>query len=350
MNRVMTLALTALLTIWSSVFAVEIETVEPDTGTLGTTLTITGTDFGAKKPKVVLTQVVSGKTVKISPKITGFSNTELTVVIGSAKVTGSYDLTITVKGQEPAVLEDAFAVMAPEVDEVDPASGSPEREVTILGAYFDLKPQVVIGGQKAKVIGRTEEELTVLVPKKLANGFYDVTVKTKVGTATLPSGFKVTGSTVGIPKNKVLTWKVNGKSFAVKNQAALNGAYEPVTNILVFMGAITTASIGSKFYTLNVAAILDLDTDGPWQVGSSNPLHGSLIAFTEAKLVFPPADPGTKAWNTEDSGNWSIVVSDWSPPRISGTFSGTLVNPNPPFDTIQITDGIFSLDLAYTGD
>jgi hypothetical protein len=85
-------------------------------------------------------------------------------------------------------------------------------------------------------------------------------------------------------------------------------------------------------------------------VGSSNPLHGSLISLTEAKLVIPPADPEAKIWTSEDSNNWSIVVSDWSAPRISGTFSGTLVNPNPPYDTIQVTDGIFSLDLAYSGE
>ena len=74
-----------------------VDAINPNGGTLGTIVNITGTNFGDKKPKVFLTQKGSNK--KTALKVTEFSATAITAEVKTAKAAGDYTLNVQPKGK-----------------------------------------------------------------------------------------------------------------------------------------------------------------------------------------------------------------------------------------------------------
>jgi PKD repeat protein len=178
-----------------SVFA-----IEPLQGTIGTEVDISNLRLGEKKPKVLI-----GET---KCKVLTFTSTSVSGLIEKVKSTmgpGTYDVTIIQKGKdaEPIVLPNAFSIMAPEIDTIEPDIGEADQEVTITGQFFGTRKVKVymddgIKKKKCKVTFLTmdsttgESELRILVPKKgLLAGPCDVTVTNKVGEDTRVGGFTI---------------------------------------------------------------------------------------------------------------------------------------------------------------
>jgi len=175
--------------------------IDPSQGTIGTEITITGENLGLKKGKV---------TVGTSKcKVLEWTDTSISGLIKKVPSTmgpDTYDVTVTPKGKglAPIVLEDAFSIMAPSIDNINPDSGSPKEQVTIRGSFFGTKKVKVYMDdgirkkpKRCKVTSLTmdsetgESELKVLVPKGLNPGLCDVTVVNKVGSDTVDDVFTV---------------------------------------------------------------------------------------------------------------------------------------------------------------
>lgn len=179
--------------------------IDPTQGTIGTEVDITNlSDLGTKSPKVLIGESKC--------KVLTFTSSSVSCLLKKIKSTnppGTYDVTIQrkgkrFKGQPPTVLANGFAIMAPSITDINPASGSPKDQVTITGSFFGTKKVKAfmadgIGGKskKGKTISITmdantgESALVILVPKKLAPGLYDVIVTNKVGEDTLVGGFTI---------------------------------------------------------------------------------------------------------------------------------------------------------------
>jgi hypothetical protein len=162
-------------------------------GTIGTQITITGSDFGTRKGKVL----IGGK----AAKITNWSDTVITGVIKKALSPGVYDVVLQPKEPkdvDPITLPDAFTIMAPDIISVVPNSGGEGAVITISGNYFGSKKgKVYVEDQKCKVTSWTmddpvngESTIVFVVHKKISAGAHSLIVENKVGKS-LPVGFTV---------------------------------------------------------------------------------------------------------------------------------------------------------------
>ena len=99
-------------------------------GTVGTQISITGSDFGTKKGKVT----VGGKQCKASQ----WANDSITCEIKKSLPPGPYDVVVQPKepkDAQPIIYAEAFTMMAPEILLVDPGS-APTRQISVSGIYF----------------------------------------------------------------------------------------------------------------------------------------------------------------------------------------------------------------------
>jgi hypothetical protein len=102
-------------------------------GTIGTQITIAGSDFGTKKGKAT----VGGKSCKISQ----WANESITCEIKTALPPGTYDVVVQPKepkDAQPITYAGAFTMMAPEIILVDPGS-APTKKINVSGIYFGTK-------------------------------------------------------------------------------------------------------------------------------------------------------------------------------------------------------------------
>jgi len=161
--------------------AYEFLPVYPAKGTTGTEMTITGSDadFGTKKGKVL----IGNATLTILQ----WTPNSIQCKLAKAIPPGPYNVTIrpATKGVSPIVLENAFTVRAPEIDSVEPNTGSTRDEITINGFFFGTKKgKITIGGKSCKVLSWTmdpttgESEIKFMVPKGLSPGGNELKVTT----------------------------------------------------------------------------------------------------------------------------------------------------------------------------
>ena len=102
-------------------------------GTIGTQITIAGSDFGTKKGKAT----VGGKSCKVSQ----WANESITCEIKTALPPGTYDVVVQPKepkDAQPITYAGAFTMMAPEIVSVDPGS-APTKKINVSGIYFGTK-------------------------------------------------------------------------------------------------------------------------------------------------------------------------------------------------------------------
>jgi hypothetical protein len=157
--------------------------ISPNEGTIGTEITITGSGFGAKKGSILL----GDKALTVRE----WTDDSIQCLLSKALLPDAYDVTIRprTKGSAPVMIEDGFTVKAPEINSVDPASGSAGDQITIHGFFFGAKKgKVTLGGKRCKVLGWTmdsetgESEIQFVVPKGLDSGTKELQVSNGVGS------------------------------------------------------------------------------------------------------------------------------------------------------------------------
>lgn len=176
----------------------------PKEGTIGTQITIIGTDFGTKKGTVK----VGGKTCKVSEWATDSITCRIKTALAASR---HYDVVVKPKeprGAQPIVYEDAFTMMLPVITSVEPNYGSTAEEIEISGKYFGSKKGKVYfeyelnGRLKKKTCKVTEwsmydpvngsSRIRFVVPKVTRSfpaGVYLLKAQNKVGKVTASTNF-----------------------------------------------------------------------------------------------------------------------------------------------------------------
>ena len=171
--------------------------VDPDGGTIGSNLTITGSGFGGKKGKVTIGQVAL--------KVTDWKSDTIHATLGKVMSPGTkYNVVVTPKepkGVEPITEPEAFTMKGPEITSVAPPGGTSgsSSPIVIKGKFFGNKKGKVtierLGAVKScKGVSWTmnltpgeEDEIQFTVPKGLSEGEdYALKVINKAGFTTWP--------------------------------------------------------------------------------------------------------------------------------------------------------------------
>ena len=191
------------------------------TGSLGTTLTIDGSGFGASKGSVLIGNLIgnadtlvasladtaSVATAKpIKTKITSWGDTSISLILSKAIPAGIYDIMINpkVKPPDPIFMTGAFTVTNPVIDTVEPLfDNNIGDEITISGSFFGTKKgkvyleDLATGKKKScKVTSWSMNPtsgvstITFFVPK-LPVGEYPLYVTNKIGTTQYGSNFVI---------------------------------------------------------------------------------------------------------------------------------------------------------------
>jgi hypothetical protein len=157
--------------------------VTPEEGTLGTEIIIAGSGFGTKKGKVFIATT--------SLKILDWSDGWIRCLLSKALPPDTYDVTIRpqIKGASPITIPNGFTAKTPEIESVDPTSGSAGGNVTIHGSFFGTKKgKVTLGGKTCKVLSWTmeptsgESEIEFVVPKRLTPGVNELKIINGMGS------------------------------------------------------------------------------------------------------------------------------------------------------------------------
>jgi len=166
-------------------------TVMPSRGTIGTTLEITGSGFGATKGKVT----IGNSSVTMTTKVLQWTDETILVSLSKFLPTGTtYDVTVipkVPKGTLPIVQANAFEFRAPQIVWMSSDHGTLGDVITLRGWYFGTKKgKVYIGTKSSKVLSWTMDpvtnygEIVFVVPKGPLPGDYELRVVNKVGTGT----------------------------------------------------------------------------------------------------------------------------------------------------------------------
>lgn len=176
----------------------EIYSIDPSEGTTLDEVTVEGKFFGTKKGKVSLECEGKGTIVRKTCKVLTWMMHSTTgdsevVFVVPKMVPSECDLILDAYGAIPEVVEeDAFSVMAPEIEEVKPNPAEVGEWITIKGNYFGrTKGKVYLSypwqGRLVKkncFVDRWSDDEILFVVPKLPPDNYDLIVTNSVGSVT----------------------------------------------------------------------------------------------------------------------------------------------------------------------
>ena len=182
-----------------------ISLLDPDSGPEGTSVEITGTNFGASQGTSTVTFNGTGATP------TNWSDTSITVAVPMGATTG--EVVVTVDGTASSGV--SFTV-APAISSLSPDAGPEGATVEITGTSFGAMQgtsTVTFNGTGATPTGWSDTSITVTVPAGATTGSVVVTVG---GTPSDGASFTVTpaiGSLSPIAGPEGTTVEITGTSF-----------------------------------------------------------------------------------------------------------------------------------------
>lgn len=249
---------------------------DPTSGAVGTTVTITGTNFSTERNGNFVVFNGSSGTVINSATATSIVTT-VPVKANTGPVTLTIDVNTTITGPEFTVTRPVLTI-----DSFNPTVGVEGTEVTIIGANFNLDPaknNVKFNGIDATVVSATETQINTIVPVGATTGIVSVVVldQTAEGpTFTVEGIFTATPNTGIVGTQVVLT----GEGFSTI----------PTENILAFNGI--PAVVNSATTTTITTTVPTGATSGPITL-SINGLN-----FQPSESVFAvPTGGGTTPQN-----------------------------------------------------
>lgn len=324
-----------------------VDTTSLTEGTTGDVFTITGSGFGVKKPKVELIDMELDKKAKGSSlKVLENSDTSLTVEIKKAKA-GDFGLRVRPKGKgiDPADSEDGFTIMPITNPVPEAMAGDPGEIVRVDAEFMGSKPaKVKVGGKKAAVKkkdwfpnGDAEGGggyFLMKLPKKLANGNYQIEFKSKTYEVMIPDFIEIENSTVGLPKpgKAKLSAKIGGKGFKATLQQQL--VYLPVTIGMETATNFNATAPGGNPRTIMFSIVYD-----PAEGGAATISGDDILSIGYGEGLFP--NNSVYAHANDFVVNIAGVVGD----QLIGSFSGTFNKVSGPgAETLAVVNGEFVLN------
>ncbi len=308
----------------------------PSSGTVGTTVTITGTNFDSTP---------ANNTVKFNGTtavVTASTATSITTTVPAAAITGTITVTI---GVNTATSASNFTVIpTPTISSFSPSSGaigtlvtvtttdfygnsnsvSFNATVTITGTNFDAtlaNNTVKFNGVTATVTASTATSITTSVPLGASTG--PITVTVAGNTATSTSNFTVLppptisyfSPSSGIVGDTVAITVTNVDPTAVNNKVSFNGtntsatATTPSSIIAIVPDGATTGKITVVFFSVSLTVGMGITIDtvrentatsatnftviSPLTISSFSPssgLIGATITITGTNFDTTPAN------------------------------------------------------------
>lgn len=155
----------------------------PKSGTFGTYVTITGSNFDS-----YYTQIAIGN-LMINP--TTISSNSLTFQIPS-NVNAESLLISLYYGSKSFTFDSQFSILPPTITQITPLTGAVGEIVTISGTNFnDYSTRVTVGGVDAYVYSSSSSSLSLYIPDGLPAGAHQVKIQTGVHTITSSTNFTV---------------------------------------------------------------------------------------------------------------------------------------------------------------
>jgi YD repeat-containing protein len=159
--------------------------IDPNEGTVGMTITITGSGFGSRQGKVL----VGG----LAAKVTGWAPTRITCTLSKVPSVGAtetaFDVGVQPKGASSMTELKAFTVKPPTIT-ANPGHGKVGSEVTLTGEFLGPKKgKINIGGKSCQMRSwptSGQGDVRFVIPRGLTGGgtSYQLTISNAVGTWT----------------------------------------------------------------------------------------------------------------------------------------------------------------------
>jgi hypothetical protein len=106
----------------------------PPEGTIGTEITITGSDLGHKAGKVLMGGLAT--------KVVSWNDTSIRCIVKKMLLTGCFHVTIQpqpYRSTSPKLITSAFTIKNPEMDPLSTDHGAPGKEITMPGRFFSTR-------------------------------------------------------------------------------------------------------------------------------------------------------------------------------------------------------------------
>ncbi len=154
-----------------------INSIQPDSGPAGTSVTISGSDFS---PTVSDNAVSFNGT---AATVANATESEITTEVPEGAETGP--VSVTVRGETATGPNFTVEAEAPGISSVEPDSGTVGTEITIKGMNFSpitSENSITFNGIAAPIRGAAEDQLITEVPEGATDGPIEVTVENKTTT------------------------------------------------------------------------------------------------------------------------------------------------------------------------
>lgn len=217
----------------------------PTIGPIGTTVTLTGTNFSSIPSNNQVT-FFNNRTATI----TASAATSITVTVPSGTTTGKISVSTNCLSVTSTTDFTIGAVLLPTITSFAPVSGSVGTTVTITGTNFSTTPvnnSVAFNGTTAVVTASTATSITTSVPTGATTGTITVTVSGNTATST--TNFTVTVAPA-LPTITSFT-PASGPISTTVIITGTNFSTTPANNIVQFNGtsAVVTASTTTSITT-----------------------------------------------------------------------------------------------------
>ena len=350
-----------------------ISSVNPNSGAVGTQVTITGMNFGA-------TQGTS--TVKFNgtavTTYTSWSSTSIVVNVPTGATTGNVVVTVGTLSS-PGVMF-TISTAGPTITMVSPNSGAPGTNVTITGTNFGATQgtsTVTFGGTVATTTNWSATSIAVTVPVSATTGVVVVTVgglesngvaftvpAPTITNITPTSGLAgaavtITGMNFGTTQG-ASTVKFNGTTAAVTSWSNTSIAVTVPSgaatgNVVVTVG--TQASNGVSFTVTTPAPTITTLNPTSGAVGSSVVIIGTNFGATQGTgtVKFNGTAATATAWSATSitatvptgasTGNVVVTVNG----QASNGVAFTVSTPAPMITSLSPTSGVAGAAVTITG-
>jgi len=183
---------------------VTITSITPNPVSLGSLITIAGSNFGTAAGTVSIGGV--------NATLISWSDTSITARVPASIAAGTYTLTVTPSGSSTYATFALTVAAGPVITSISPATAFPGTSVTITGLRFGtVTGTVTIGGTQASVVTWSDSSITVTVPASQAAGAFTLTVTPNGSTAyastsiTIVAGPAVTSCTASLTPGQTCT-------------------------------------------------------------------------------------------------------------------------------------------------
>ncbi len=252
-----------------------ISNLSPNNGPVGTSVTITGTNFNATQG----TSTVTFNGVSATPA--SWSDTSISVPVPSGATTGSVVVTVNSQASNGSTF-----TVKPKIDNLSPTSGAIATAVTISGTTFGASQgtsTVTFNGTTATPTSWNATSISVPVPAGATTGPVVVTVSGQASngvTFTVNTGGSITGTITRASDSA----PINGALIEAMQSGVVQGSSSSAAN-----GTYTISSLAAGTYDVRVSAVgyqTVVQTGVVVTAGSSTTVNKSLAAVSGTDITY----------------------------------------------------------------